>query len=132
MTLGGKRLGAGSSPALHRDVTGARQERTLGRAQEGAKDLVLLSCSPAAVCPRHLLTAAALAAHGRFLEPVPVSWRGRARSPLLRQRGARPVLLENGRQLGRGSPHRAAGTGPKATRLCTFVRWDSNTIKFSE
>lgn len=24
------------------------------------------------------------------------------------------------------------GTGPKATLLCTFVRWDFDTIKFSE
>lgn len=44
--LGRKCLGAGFSPALPRDVTGAKQKRTLGRAWGGAKDLVLLSYSP--------------------------------------------------------------------------------------
>lgn len=66
--LGRKCVRAGSSPALHRDVTHDRRECILELAREGDGDLVLLSCFllPGAICPCHLLTAEALAAHTAF------------------------------------------------------------------
>lgn len=134
-----------SCTALRWDVTCDRQERMLGLAGEGDRDLVLLSCFllPGAICPYHLLVAEALAACSRFPHAPVCASISAWQSPLVAAAQGKThavgtwfTALTAAGALGAGcwpcSPRCVAGTGPKATPLCTFVRWAFDTIKFSE
>lgn len=95
--LGKKDLRAGSSPALHWDVTYERWECILGLTQEGDRVLVLLSCSlgtlDCVICSwqRLLLPTAPFLPH----QPVPASWGGKSHVQLLWQHRTKWILLED-------------------------------------